>query len=141
VGTKSINEGFVERLIRSLGSDKVAVGVDVRDGFVAVRGWQEKTTLAWLDFIAKLAQRGVQWIVCTDISRDGTLSGVNTDALKELASFKGTNFIISGGVSSLEDLAKIRQYAPFAWGVIVGKALYEGKISLKEANACLAKAR
>ena len=117
----------------------MAVGVDVIDGFVAVKGWQQKTSLKGLDFITALQNKGLKWIVYTDISRDGTLSGVNGEAIKELSSFKGVNFIVSGGVSSLADLTKIKKEAPFVWGVIVGKALYEGKISLKEAYISLSK--
>jgi len=131
VGTKSLDGSFLKKLIKSLGRDKVAVGADVINSQIAVRGWQEKTSFEILDFIKYLKDKGVKWVIYTDISRDGTLEGVNLEQIEKLSVFEDLNIIISGGVSSLNDLKDIKQKAPFVWGVIVGKALYEGKINLE----------
>lgn len=133
IGTKSLDEEFLKEMIISLGSDKVAVGVDIVEGCVAIEGWQKKTALKGIDFISHLRTIGVKWVICTDISRDGTLSGVNLKEIIGFSDFGNINFIVSGGVSSLEDLKKINEKAPFVWGVIIGKALYENKIDLKTA--------
>jgi phosphoribosylformimino-5-aminoimidazole carboxamide ribotide isomerase len=133
IGTKSLDETFLANLIKSVGPDKIAVGVDVKDSYVATHGWRKTTKLKGSDFIASLYANGVRWIIYTDISRDGTLSGPNISDVKSLASFKEINCILSGGVSSLEDLKQIKKDAPFLKGVIVGKALYEGVITLSQA--------
>jgi phosphoribosylformimino-5-aminoimidazole carboxamide ribotide isomerase len=101
---------------------------------VAVKGWQEKTTVNYLEFIDHLKTKGVKWVIYTDISRDGTLEGINLKNLKQLSIYKDINLIISGGVSSLEDIKNIKKHTPFIWGAIIGKALYEDKISLYQAN-------
>ncbi|MFH1317607.1 MAG: HisA/HisF-related TIM barrel protein, partial [Candidatus Omnitrophota bacterium] len=100
---------------------------------VAVQGWQRKTTLKGVDFIKYLQDKGIKWVIYTDIGRDGTLSGVDVGALSDFSQFKGMNFIVSGGVASLEDVRRIKEEAPFVWGVIIGKSLYEDKVNLKEA--------
>ncbi|MFA6281778.1 MAG: HisA/HisF-related TIM barrel protein, partial [Candidatus Omnitrophota bacterium] len=82
---------------------------------------------------------GIKWVIYTDISKDGTLEGLNFTALKELSVFKSMNFIASGGVSGIDDLKKVKEELPFIWGVISGKALYDGKLSLSEANSLLEK--
>jgi len=133
IGTKSLDDNFLKNIINSLGSDKVAIGVDVLDSTVAVEGWQRKTTLKGVDFIKYLQDKGIKWVIYTDIGRDGTLSGVDVGALSDFSQFKGMNFIVSGGVASLEDVRRIKEEAPFVWGVIIGKSLYEDKVNLKEA--------
>jgi len=134
IGTKSLDESFLKSLLKSLGKEKVAVSVDAIDSQVAVKGWQEKQHLQALDFIRHLRKKGVKWVIYTDISRDGTLDGVDLSKVKELSSFKGLSIIFGGGVSSIDDLKKIKRQAPFLWGVITGKALYEGNIDLKKIN-------
>ncbi|UCC94856.1 MAG: 1-(5-phosphoribosyl)-5-[(5-phosphoribosylamino)methylideneamino]imidazole-4-carboxamide isomerase [Candidatus Omnitrophota bacterium] len=133
VGTKGFDDDFLSRLIAEIGSEKVAVGVDVRDSYVAVEGWRRGTKTKGLDFIVSLCQKGIKWIIYTDISRDGTLQGADEAKTKELSLFKDINLIFSGGISSLDDLRKIKKNAPFIWGVIIGKALYERKIDLPQA--------
>ncbi|MDP2922545.1 MAG: 1-(5-phosphoribosyl)-5-[(5-phosphoribosylamino)methylideneamino]imidazole-4-carboxamide isomerase [Candidatus Omnitrophota bacterium] len=133
IGTKGLEEDFLIKIIEVIGSDKLAVSVDVMDGFVAVKGWQEKTALKDKNLINHLQAKGVKWVIYTDISRDGTLAGINLENIKQFSVFKGLNLIISGGVSNLEDVRNIRDNAPFVWGVIVGKAIYEGKIDLPKA--------
>lgn len=138
VGTKSLDDKFLKNLIKSLVVEKIAVSVDTIDSHLAIKGWQEKTTFKTLDFIANLVAKGIKWIIYTDISRDGTLEGINLEPIREfkalLTGGKKVNIIISGGVSSLEDIKKIAQELPFIWGVVVGKALYEGKIAWENIN-------
>jgi len=137
VGTKATTKGFLEELIVSCGSSKIAVSVDVADGFVAVEGWQRKTSLPFIEFVQELAAKGVRWMIYTDISRDGTLKGVNIEQASRLAVYKDMNIILSGGVSCLDDLKAIQKQLPFIWGIISGKALYEGKIDFTQARALL----
>ena len=134
VGTKSLEDKFLKDLIRAVGVERIAVSVDTIGSKVAVKGWQEKTSLEALDFIKRLVEKGIKWIIYTDISRDGTLEGLNLEPVKEFSSFKEANVIISGGVSSPEDIKKIKKETPFIWGVIVGKALYEGRLDLENIN-------
>ena len=134
IGTKALDEDFLNKVLKSLDREKVAIGVDVLDGFLAVKGWREKTDFSGLDFIAYLQLKGIKWVIYTDISRDGTLKGVVCEQIVELSMFSDMNIIASGGVASLEDLSQIKKCTPFVWGVIVGKALYEGKFSLSQAQ-------
>lgn len=129
VGTKSGEKDFLTNLINLLGNDKLAVSVDTSESKVMMEGWQKETNLKDLDFIEYLNNIGIKWIVYTDILRDGTLQGINLFTVKKLSSFKNINFIICGGITSWEDIEKIKAESPFVWGVIVGRALYEGKLS------------
>jgi len=137
IGTKSLEDNFISGLIANIDIDKIAVGVDVKDGVVATKGWQEKSSLEPISFIKNIVSRGIKWLIYTDISKDGTLQGVNLNALSELARFKGVNFIASGGVASLNDLKTLKEKLPFIQGCICGKALYDGRFTLKEAIATL----
>lgn len=130
VGTKGLEDTFLKDLIRAIGVKRVVVSVDTIGSRVAVKGWQEKTSLEALDFIKSLVAKGIKWIIYTDISRDGTLEGLDLEPIKEFSLFKKANIIVSGGVSSPEDIKRIKEDTPFIWGVIVGKALYEGRIDL-----------
>jgi len=134
VGTKGLEDKFLKDLIRAVGLERIAVSVDAIGSQVAVKGWQEKTSLEALDFIKSLVERGIKWIIYTDISRDGTLEGLNLEPVKEFSSFKKANIIVSGGVSSPEDIKRIKEETPFIWGVIVGKAFYEGRIDSESIN-------
>lgn len=111
--------------------DRVAVGVDVRDGKVAIRGWQEQTEVDAVDLIRRIANWGAHRVIVTDISRDGTLQGPNLELLKRLVNEAGIPIIASGGVSSLNDLLLLKETG--VEGAIIGKALYTGAVSLKEA--------
>ncbi|MCK4912596.1 MAG: 1-(5-phosphoribosyl)-5-[(5-phosphoribosylamino)methylideneamino]imidazole-4-carboxamide isomerase [Candidatus Omnitrophica bacterium] len=133
VGTKSLEDKFLKNLIRAVGVNKIAVSVDVIDSRVAVKGWQEKTSFQALDFIKSVIKKGIKWVIYTDISRDGTLEGLDLGPIKEFSLFKKANLIVSGGVSSIEDIKKIKEETPFVWGVITGKAIYERRIDLAEA--------
>jgi phosphoribosylformimino-5-aminoimidazole carboxamide ribotide isomerase len=135
IGTKGLDVNFLTQTLKAMETEKVAVSVDTKDSFVAVKGWQEKTNVKYLDFIDQLRNRGVKWVIYTDISRDGTLKGINLENIKQLSIYRNINLIISGGISSLEDIKNIKKQAPFVWGIILGKALYEERLSLGQANS------
>lgn len=133
IGTKGMDENFLKKVIKSVSSSKLAVSVDVVDSYLAVKGWKEKTTFKTFDFIEFLRNNGVKWIIYTDISRDGTLDGIDFTKINELSVYNDLNIIVSGGVSSIDDIKEIKEKTPFVWGVITGKAIYEDKLSLLEA--------
>jgi len=137
IGTKGTDEYFLTTLIEAVGSQRVAVSVDVIGSLVAICGWLEKTQWQTQGFIEYLQLKGIEWIIYTDIFRDGALTGPNLEEVKQFSKFSGINFIVSGGISSLDDIKRVKQDLAFVKGVIVGKALYEGKFSLSEAIACL----
>jgi phosphoribosylformimino-5-aminoimidazole carboxamide ribotide isomerase len=115
-------------LIRRWGGEKVAGGIDARDGFVKIRGWQEGTQTKAIDLAVNLRQRGFSWIIYTDISRDGMQTGANLQSTTELASASGLNVIASGGVHQSDDVLTARDLG--LAGIIIGRALYEGSIDL-----------
>lgn len=113
---------------------QIIVGIDAREGRVATRGWLETSEVMAVELAQRMSEMGAAAIVYTDIKRDGTLQGPNMEALRELASAIDTPVIASGGVSSVSDLLKLLSLVPSGVsGVIVGKALYTGDVSLKEA--------
>ncbi len=131
LGTAAVTqEGFVEEAVKKYG-DKIAVGIDIKDGFVAIKGWTEKSELEALDFAQKMEKIGVKTLICTDISKDGAMLGTNHQLYKELSEKLGLQIIASGGVSSLEDVIKLNERN--LYGAIIGKAYYTGAIDLKEA--------
>lgn len=128
LGTIAVRDfGFVERMVKKYG-EKIAVGVDAKDGFVAVSGWEETTLLTGVDFCRKLRDAGVSTVIYTDIGRDGCLAGANLPLYRELSGIEGLNVIASGGVSFESDVTALREMN--LHGAIIGKALYEGKIDL-----------
>ena len=108
----------------------VAVGIDAKDGYVAVEGWAEVSQMKATDLAKEFADAGVEVIIATDISKDGTLSGVNIDFIKSIADASGLNVIASGGVRDINDIKKLINNK--IYGTIIGKAFYEGTIDLKE---------
>ncbi len=110
----------------------IAVGIDAIDGYVAVEGWAETSEMKATDLAKEFADAGVEAIICTDVGRDGTLSGVNVDFTLDIARASGVDTIASGGVSSLEDILTLKDKGE-VYGVIIGKAYYEGKLDIKEA--------
>lgn len=110
----------------------IAVGIDAIDGFVAVEGWGEVSSMKATDLAKKFADAGVEAIICTDVGRDGTLSGVNVDFTLDIAKASGVYTIASGGVKDIEDIKKLKASGNVA-GAIIGKAFYEGKLDLAEA--------
>ncbi len=120
---------------------RVAVGIDARDGFVATEGWAETSSVPALDLARRFEDAGVAALIYTDIGRDGMLTGLNLDQTVALAEGVATPVIASGGVGSVTDLAALREAARLASrieGVIVGRALYDGRLTLAEAMAALA---
>ena len=111
---------------------RVAVGIDAKDGFVAVQGWAEVSQMRATELARKFAGAGVEAVICTDISKDGTLSGVNVEFTSQIAKASGINTIASGGVKDIEDIEALMR-AGDVYGAIVGKAYYEGTLDLKEA--------
>jgi 1-(5-phosphoribosyl)-5-[(5-phosphoribosylamino)methylideneamino]imidazole-4-carboxamide isomerase len=111
---------------------RVAVGIDAKEGFVAVQGWAEVSQMRATELAYKFAGAGVEAIICTDISKDGTLSGVNVEFTSQIAKASGINTIASGGVKDISDIQALK-HAGDVYGAIVGKAYYEGTLDLKEA--------
>lgn len=136
VGTQAIEDrAWLDALFAEF-PGQVVVGVDARDGWVAVRGWTETSTVRAEDFLSSLAGSGAAGIVYTDIARDGALAGANVDAMRRACAVTDVPIIASGGVTSVEDVRALSTLPLL--GIIVGKALYEGRLTLAEAEAALA---
>lgn len=133
LGTVAVEDpAFTAAMIKKYG-DAIAVGVDARDGKVAVKGWLETTALDSLAFCLQLEKMGLATIIYTDIARDGAMEGTNRDIYRTLRQTLGLNIIASGGISSLEDVAALREIG--VHGAILGKALYTGALDLREVLA------
>ena len=113
--------------------DKIAVGADIKDGFVAIKGWLETSEISCEEFFADMQSLGVRTVICTDISKDGAMKGTNRALYRDLSSRFSVDIVASGGVSSMEDIAALCEMG--LYGAIVGKAYYVGAIDLKEAIA------
>ena len=132
IGTKAVEDpGFVRRAIETFGADRIVVGIDAKNGWVATDAWERTSDVTSLDLALQMKDLGVRTIVYTDISRDGMLSGPNIEATKVLTEKTGLDVIASGGVSCMEDL-EILEAAGIS-GVFIGKAIYEKNIHLAEA--------
>jgi len=132
LGTVAVEDPeLVQDALDAFGPERVAVGIDARDGLVRVHGWQAAAPLAAADLARQWAEMGGRWLIFTDVSRDGMQAGVNVEATAALAQETGLQVIASGGVAKLADIEQVRQ-AGLA-GVIVGRALYEGSFSLDAA--------
>ena len=131
LGTVAVtDEDFLKKCI-SLYGEKIAVGADVKDGYIAIKGWLEKSAYTLDSFFAKMQALGVKTVICTDISKDGAMKGTNLQMYKELSEKYSLDIIASGGVSSLDDVDALSKMNIF--GAIVGKALYTGAIDLTSA--------
>ena len=131
LGTAAVTDGaFLERAVKKYG-DAVAVGVDLKDGFVAIKGWTEKSALGADEFFERLCALGVKTVICTDISKDGAMQGTNRELYKYLSEKYPIDIVASGGVSSLEDIRALREMK--LYGAILGKAYYVGAVDLKAA--------
>ncbi len=131
LGTAAVTEpGFLEKAVAAYGS-KIAVGMDIRDGYVAIKGWTEQSALTAFDFCKTLEKIGVETIICTDISRDGAMKGTNHQLYRELMQQFSIQLIASGGVSSMEDVEQLSKAK--LYGAIIGKAYYTGAIDLARA--------
>lgn len=138
IGTAAFkNPELLDRALESHGN-RIAVSVDARDGIVATSGWLEATELQAVDAVRALSARGVSTIIFTDVERDGMLGGPDLDRLHAIADVVAGDLLYAGGISSLEDLRALGQLdSPVIAGVIVGKALYEERFTVAEANAAL----
>jgi len=122
-------EIFLEWLLK-YGAEKIILGADSINSKIATHGWMQSSSLDVIDFIALNQSKGIKYVICTDISKDGMLQGPSTDLYKQILTAAPINLIASGGVSSINDLQELKDAG--CEGAIVGKAIYEGKISLKQ---------
>ena len=131
LGTAAVkNYPFVEQAVKEFG-DAVAVGVDAKDGMVAVSGWEEVTATDSLEFCKRLRDTGVKTVIYTDISKDGAMSGTNLEIYKSLSEIKSLDIVASGGITYENEIETLRDMGTY--GAILGKALYEGKLDLSKA--------
>ena len=131
LGTAAVtDEEFLQKALNRYG-EKIAVGADVADGKIAIKGWIEKTNLSLDTFLDKMQTLGVKTVICTDISKDGAMKGTNRELYKELTKKYALNVIASGGVSSIDDVRALANSG--VYGAIIGKAYYIGAIDLKQA--------
>ncbi len=131
LGTAAVtdNDFLTEAVIKY--GEKIAVGADIKDGFVAIKGWTEKSEYNCFDFCRKMQEIGVNTLICTDISKDGAMQGTNLELYKELSQKFSMNIVASGGVSAIDDVRALRKMD--IYGAIIGKAYYTKAISLAEA--------
>lgn len=131
LGTAAVNdETFLQAAVSKFG-EKIAVGADVKDGYIAIKGWLEKSAITLDAFLQKMEAIGVKNIICTDISKDGAMRGTNLALYRQLSQKYKMDITASGGVSTLEDIRQLRQMD--LYGAIIGKAYYTGAIDLREA--------
>ena len=131
LGTSAVtDQEFLKQALKEYG-DKIAVGVDVKDGFVAIKGWVEKSNYTCLEFCRLMQELGVKTIICTDVSKDGAMQGSNKELYRELKAQFDLKIIASGGVNGISDLIALSELG--IHGAIIGKAYYTGVIDLKQA--------
>ena len=131
LGTAAVkDEAFLKATVEKYG-EKIAVGVDIKDGFVAIKGWTEKSQMTADEMLTLLASHSISRVICTDISRDGAMKGTNRELYKQISDIYCLNVVASGGVSSLDDIEALNNIG--LYGAIIGKAYYTGAIDLKEA--------
>ena len=135
IGTSVVeNRKFVEEALKRFGNKKIIAGIDARNGYTAIKGWKEITKVRAIELAVEMEKMGIMTIICTDIKRDGMLTGPNIEQIRKIIESTNLKIIASGGVSSIEDIKNLKLLnQPRLEGVIVGKALYEKKFSLKEA--------
>ena len=131
LGTAAVNDpDFLREAVETYG-EKIAVGVDIKDGYVAIKGWTEKSEHDGMEFCRKMQELGVKTIICTDISKDGAMKGTNRELYRQLSEELHIDIIASGGVSSIDDIKALA--AMNLYGAIIGKAYYTGAIDLRKA--------
>jgi phosphoribosylformimino-5-aminoimidazole carboxamide ribotide isomerase len=132
LGTAAVTDPDFRAEALAAYGERIAVGVDIRDGEVAIRGWTEGSGLRFMDFCEQMAEKGVRTLICTDISRDGAMRGTNREMYREMkARLPGLRITASGGISSEADLRALEEMD--LYGAIIGKAYYTGDIDLKKA--------
>lgn len=130
LGTVAVEDfDFTARMAKEYGSH-IAVGVDARDGYVAIKGWKELSGEKGIDFCRRLADVGVSTVIYTDISRDGAMAGTNLELYRQLTAIQGLNIIASGGISFEPELTQLKEMG--VWGAILGKSLYTGALNLTD---------
>ena len=133
IGTLAFkNTELLKKLLASLGSKKIVISVDHKDGEIVIHGWQDGTGIKLLDAIREFLNMGFTEFLLTNVTRDGTLEGPDLEFLEQACNLKKTNIIASGGISNVNDVRNVKEKNAF--GVILGKALYENKISIQEAK-------
>ncbi len=131
IGTAAVtNEAFLIEALEKHG-DKIAVGADVKDGKIAIKGWTQKSEYTLDAFLSRMSELGVKTVICTDISKDGAMAGTNLELYSELGKKYPLNIVASGGVSSISDVKALSEMGMYA--AIIGKAYYTGAVDLKEA--------
>lgn len=131
LGTSAVtDEEFLKDAILKY-QEKIAVGADVKDGYIAIKGWVEKSQYSLDEFLSKMQKLGVKTVICTDISKDGAMKGTNLALYKELSKKYSLDIVASGGVSTIDDINALKDMN--LYGAIIGKAYYTGAINLKEA--------
>lgn len=131
LGTAAVEDSeFLKKAVERFG-DKIAVGADIKDGFVAIKGWTEKSAYTCFEFCEMIQKIGVRTLICTDISKDGAMQGTNLELYRELSQKLDMQIVASGGVSDIENVKELRKMD--IYGAIIGKAYYTKAISLKEA--------
>ncbi len=131
LGTAAVNDEELLKAATEKYGEKIAVGIDIKDGFVAVKGWLEKSQYTGFEFCEKMQKIGVKTVICTDVSKDGAMQGTNRELYKELSEKFSIDIVASGGVSSIDDIKALRKLN--LYGAIIGKAYYIGAIDLCEA--------
>lgn len=131
LGTAAVtDDAFLQKMVSKY-KDAIAVGVDLKDGYVAIKGWTEKSQLTAHEFFSHLSDIGVKTVICTDISKDGAMQGTNRELYKELSEKYTMDIVASGGVSSIDDIKALKEMN--LYGAILGKAYYIGAVDLKQA--------
>ena len=131
IGTAAVTDGEFLKEVAGKYGDKIAVGIDIKDGCVAIKGWTESSGIDAFEFCEKMQNLGVGTVICTDISKDGAMKGTNRELYRELSKKFSMNIIASGGVSSIDDVKALRDIG--VYGAIIGKAYYSGAVSLADA--------
>lgn len=141
IGTKAFkNPDFIKELLDKFGNEKIVLGLDARQGMVAIEGWVEKSSISALDFGQKMHAMGIKTAIYTDVAKDGLLQGPNLPAIKEMAAKTGLKIIASGGVSSYQNILDLKALENLGVvGAIVGKAIYDGKLDLEETLTAIRK--
>ena len=133
IGTLAFKDKTVlDKLLKTYGKEKLVISVDHKDGLIVVNGWQQTTDVALIDAVNDFIKMGFSEYLSTSIVRDGTLDGPDLESLKMVNEIKNVNLIVSGGISNIEDIVKVKELDPF--GVILGKALYENQVTIEEAK-------
>ena len=133
IGTLAFKEKTIlDKLLTAYGSERIVISVDHNDGLIVVNGWQQTTDISLIDSVNEFVKMGFTEFLSTNVNRDGTLQGPDLEWMQQINKIKTANVIASGGISNIEDVIKVKETNPF--GVILGKALYENKISIQEAK-------